>query len=82
MINYFDNYFRRYDNIKLQVAVKKIIISQNIAKCYLCVYISGYNIYYGNSDFINQPLIITLRKHGKNYLVIGAEKINYDGINL
>ncbi len=78
LIESIDNYFQRYEDIKVQITIKKILITKNIAKCYLRVYISSYNIYYDDYTLINQPLIITLKKIISDYLIIQIEKSDYE----
>lgn len=80
LIESIDNYFQRYEDIKVQITIKKILITKNIAKCYLRVYISSYNIYYDDYTLVNQPLIITLKKIRSNYLIIQIEKLDYEEI--
>lgn len=72
LMDWFRAYFNRYNNIRLQIAKNKVVVSNNNAVCDLYVVISGNDIYTQDYFGTKMHLFVFLRKFTNKWLVTFA----------
>ncbi len=74
ILRYLMGNFRVYDNIKVHLLFRKVILREPFAQCSLHVRVSGRHISYGEEIIYASPLLLSFIKENKKWYVISASE--------